>query len=320
MAATQSHDGNQRPEPNDHIVSKGWQFNFANALHQVAVADVASCRIVRDDRPIKKNFAERGFMTHTDADGGRSRDADEVVRAIERIVLNQVRDIAVEFRITEEHREAVIELFSIHLVRSQAFRDSQFALINEMEPEFMRDYPNDPKVLERFRYHLGRLPYPGEVASMVARWFARQRSGDVVFDTIESNINNIKRVLGKWHLQVVGNGERLPGFVLGDVPVVHADLISQRFGFRDGLAVGDANVIMAPLSPRVLVCFANQERRPMTLTTKQSVRTLNSMTIRVALREVACHPNDAADLQRACQSVDDDLPRGPDLVVKARPR
>ncbi len=305
-------------QPNDHIVSRGWQKNFANELHQVAVLDILARRVVPRDRPIKNNFAERGFMTYVSPSGEVLRDADKAFQQIERRVLNKVREVGVRSRVTDDHREAVVQLFTIHLVRSQAFRDSQFAVLNKAEPDFVRDWPKNPKLLEKYQLHLGRLPYPGEVEALVMQWFAAQRSGGVVFESLDHSIDTIVNVLRKWQLQVVACPDSLPGFVLGDVPVVHANLALKKFGFRDGLAVGDADVIMAPISRRVLVCFSKEPRRPATITTKQSLRTLNSLTFRVARREVACHPHDGADAQRACASLEHDLPRGALLTVKAR--
>ena len=319
MAAAEPND-DPYDEPNDHIVSKGWQKSFANDTHQVAVVDTATCQVVQRDRPIKNNFAERGFMTQIGPNGEALRNADRVFQKIERRVLNKVREIAVDHYVTDEHRDAVVQLFTIHLVRSQAFRDSQFSLLDRVEPEFVRDYPRSPEVLEKYQRHFGRLPFPGEVEAIVMQWFATQRAGGVVFDSIKHSIDTIDRVLRKWHLQVVQSPTSLPGFILGDVPVIHASLQARKFGFRDGLAVGDADVIMAPIGRRVMVCFAPHEKRPTTLTTKQSVRTLNALTIRVARQEVACHPDDGADVQRACRSINSDLASGPDLVVKARPR
>ena len=52
---------------NDHWVSRGYQQNFADAQKRIAILDIASCRIVTTDRPIKSNFRERGFTTYLDA-------------------------------------------------------------------------------------------------------------------------------------------------------------------------------------------------------------------------------------------------------------
>ena len=52
-----------------HLVSRGYQQNFANAEKRVAVIDARSGRLVASDRPIKSNFAAPGFITHLDATG-----------------------------------------------------------------------------------------------------------------------------------------------------------------------------------------------------------------------------------------------------------
>lgn len=191
MAAAEPND-DPSDEPNDHIVSKGWQKNFANDTHQVTVVDVATCQVVQRDRPIKNNFAERGFMTQIGPNGEALRNADKVFQKIERRVLNKVREIAVDHRITDELRDAVVQLFTIHLVRSQAFRDSQFSLLDKVEPEFVRDYPRSPEVLEKYQRHFGRLPYPGEVEAIVMQWFATRRAGGVAFDSIKHSIDTIE--------------------------------------------------------------------------------------------------------------------------------
>ena len=57
-------------------------------------------------------------------------------------------------------------------------------------------------------------------------------------------------VLNRFHLQVIEIPDHLPGLVIGDTPVVHALTSSNQYGFRDRLALGDANLIVGPLTAR----------------------------------------------------------------------
>ena len=288
----------------------GWQQNFANEEHRVAVVDVHAGRTIDRSRPIKNNFVEVGFMTNIGPDGRAFRDADEAFKRIERRVLNQIRDIRVGRTITNAHRDAVADLFTIHLIRSDAFRESQMSILDQLEPDASDDYPNRAEVHERFLHTLGRPPYPGEVRRMVQAWFDRQRAGQVYFDSLTHTISTIRGLLRGCNLQIAETDDSMPGFIIGDVPVVHADLATRRFGFRDGLAVGDANLIMAPLSRRVAVFLtASPTTTTATIKTRKLQRQLNALSVRVARYEVACHPADGAEAQRVCNNPDW-LPQG----------
>lgn len=108
----------------------------------------------------------------------------------------------------------------------------------------------------------------------------------------------IRDMLAKFHLQVIETDERLPGFILGDVPVVHALLATQRFGFRDRLALGDSDFVAGPISRRVAVLFT-KDRLPHTrVQTKRLVSKFNVMTLFAADREVARHPDDTRSLRQ----------------------
>src|SRR6266545_4365299 len=94
-------------------------------------------------------------------------------------------------------------------------------------------------------------------------------------------------------MQVIWSQPPLPGFILGDVPVVHAQVDTERFGWRDLLAIGDANLIIGPLTRRVAVCFS-ATRVPYTqLKTRRLVDLMNSLIWKGSLAQVACHPEDS---------------------------
>jgi hypothetical protein len=52
-----------------HLVSKGYQRNFAGDEHRVAVLDSRSGQLVNNGRPIKSNFTAPGYNSHVSVDG-----------------------------------------------------------------------------------------------------------------------------------------------------------------------------------------------------------------------------------------------------------
>lgn len=123
--------------------------------------------------------------------------------------------------------------------------------------------------------------------------------------------------LSKLYVQVITASDRLRtsdqspiGFALGDIPVVHADTKTGRYGFRDGLAVMDANFIAGPLTRTTAAVLTVRPERPADLVVKKKLQTLNAVFIRAAMGEVACHPDDALELRRMFRNLHR-LPPGP---------
>ena len=288
---------------NDHIVSRGWQQNIAEG-HELAVLDVVTGNVVAESRPIKSNFAELDYMTYTDTEGNAVRDVDEAFTKIERKVLNKVREITVS-NCSTDHRDAVAELFGIHIVRSRAMRASKLRLLAEHGHEIAADLESNVEVQEKFLAVLGRPPHPGEILQMARDWEQNQIGTNEYF---VENLPHFQRVirdmLAKYHLQVVEAAPTLPGFVIGDVPVVHALLGSQRFGFRDRLAIGDSDYVAAPISRRIAVLFTVDRLPHRVIRTKKLMSQFNVMSVLAADREVACHPDDVMPLKRLWRSRD----------------
>ena len=94
----------------------------------------------------------------------------------------------------------------------------------------------------------------------------------------------------------------------GDTPVVHAALGGGRYGFRDRLALGDASFIIGPPTRTTAACFSACALRPELIKTRKRVDAINAVFLRAALREVACHPDDARAVRQARSRLDR-LPR-----------
>jgi hypothetical protein len=284
----------------------------------VSIVDAATGVSIDPERPIKSNFAEAGYMTQVDERGQQNRDTDRLFHKIERRIFERVREVRPR-HCDAEHRDAVIELCTIHLLRTQDFRDAQLRVLARFEAEAVEDFGGWLMVHQWFMLKTGvPPPPPGLIESWKDMWMNRQRAGAVFFESTQHRINNIDTQLHRWHLQVVEIDPTLPGLALGDNPVVHADLATRRFGFRDELAVGDASIIMAPLSRRVAVFFSSEPQAPVAIQTHKLLDQLNALTARNARSEVACHPDDTRRVQRVCRDVKRYLPPGGHLEVRRR--
>jgi len=108
----------------------------------------------------------------------------------------------------------------------------------------------------------------------------------------------IREMFDEWTVQVIAVEPPLPGFVLGDIPVVHADTKCGRYGFRDRLAIGDADLIIGPLTRRTAALMTSTGTRDTTLRVKKQVQVINALFWRAARAEVACHPEDVVESRR----------------------
>ena len=288
---------------NDHWVSRGYQNNFASADKRVAVLDVATGRIAETDRPTKRNFAEVGFTSFVAAD----RAVDDLERgfaAIERAVLNQIRSVSARNRGPDLHA-AIANLFAIHLVRSPSYK----AFSKRIEAGFRDDgvaaMANDRRLPAMFEAQFGRPAASGELHEIALEQYDKLTSDPYTpAESMARQHNKIAEKLSGFHVQVIEIDPTLPGLVIGDTPIVHADVEAGRYGFRDSLALGDASLIVGPLTRRTAACFSAKPLAPVTIRTHKVLDALNAVFIRAATAEVACHPDDALRLQQVAGRLD----------------
>lgn len=114
--------------------------------------------------------------------------------------------------------------------------------------------------------------------------------------------NSIATMLDHHFIQIVESAPDLPGFVLADVPILHADTATNRIGFRGQVSVGDADLVCGPLTRRTVVFFTAKRLPPLMIRTKKKVDEINNLFVHSALKEVACHPSDRLTLQRLTRS------------------
>jgi hypothetical protein len=209
--------------PGHHLVSRGLQRNFA-PNHRVAVIDVSTGAVIDSCRAIKSNQRVEGFNSYQGPDGRLVHELEDEWARIERVALNRVRELE-RRKATQEHRAAVIELFAMHLVRSQAFEDSRRNISDILREEEPPKYEDEEALRRAFAAGYGRPPQPGEIAALArSQLNGMESSRRARVDSMVRNYNGIADRLSKYSIQLVTIvDDRLPGFLLGDVPVVHAD-------------------------------------------------------------------------------------------------
>jgi hypothetical protein len=266
--------------PRDHWVSRGYQQNFASfPKKRVAIFDVRVGRVVDDKRPIKSNFREQGFTTFLEA-GVPNDLLEKAFASVESRVLNEIRTVSATRRRPQQKAD-VANLFAIHLVRSPAFKSFHTHIGQTYRSRDVPAVASEQQVVERFEAIDGHPPGEGELLQLTLRAYD-EMIGDPMHlvttmirqhDAMAEMLNRFHLQvveLNRFHLQVVELSPGLPGFVIGDTPVVHAQLGAGRYGFRDQLALGDADFIIGPLTRTTAACFTVRPLPAARVTTRRS--------------------------------------------------
>ncbi|MGQ0433394.1 MAG: DUF4238 domain-containing protein [Microthrixaceae bacterium] len=300
----------------DHWVSRGYQANFADAEKRVAILDVRGGRIVDARKAIKSNFREVGFTTFLDA-GVPNDLLERAFAAVERSVLNEIRAVSASRR-GPKQKAAVANLFAIHLVRSPSFKAFHAQISDEFRQTGIANIATDPSLPARFETDRGRPPRDGELLALTAAQYDEMASSPLsLVQAMVRQHDQMAEKLNSFHMQTVELDNDLPGFVLGDTPIVHADTRQDRYGFRDRLALGAADLITGPLTRRTAVCFTLKRLPHTVIRTRKMVDAINAIVLRAAQAEVACHPDDAHALSQLPGRLDR-LP--PQLLTAGNPR
>lgn len=278
------------PGANHHLVSRSYQQNFASADKRVSVISTATGDVVDRGRAIKSNFALPGFNDVESIDGGHDASLEAAFGSIERPVMDQIRRVRPGYA-GPDQRAAVAQHFAMHLVRSEPYRAMHDDIVEQLRASEGPKYESNPDVFERA---FGRAPSSDEVATIVSRCLDEMTAGNrSVAQSTARQYVRIADKLNSLRMQILWiDGDDLPGFILGDVPVVHALVGSDRYGFRDKLAIGDADLIVGPLTRRTAVCFTMARDPTTRIRTRKLVDTINAVFWRAAESKVACHPDD----------------------------
>ncbi|WP_285601368.1 DUF4238 domain-containing protein [Kineosporia sp. NBRC 101731] len=286
-----------------HLVSKGYQANFADGKF-LTILDSLTGNIVETRRSIESNWRKTDFLTVQPTDGNANDSLERRFSRDEKKVLNQIRLIE-KPTISDQQRASLDLLAAIHLVRSESYAVRHEQVSREYLENCVPEFMSHPEIEHRFLASNGRQPNDDELESLIAQQARKLlNSPDLLANSIRHGRRSLPNLFSQWKVQLVTSPPHLPGFVLADQPVVHAQRYKNRFGFKAGLAVGDADLVMAPIHRRLLACYTHKALFNATLSTKQRWSMVNAALCRNALTEVACHPDDAREVKSLIRNID----------------
>jgi Protein of unknown function (DUF4238) len=102
-----------------HLVSKGYQKNFADERQRVSVVEARTGKLVEPLRPTKRNWAEDHWNSFEEG-GTQNPHLENEFARIEAKVMRSIREVSAT-NVTPREKAAIVNLFAIHLVRSKSF-------------------------------------------------------------------------------------------------------------------------------------------------------------------------------------------------------
>ena len=287
-----------------HLVSAGYQRNFADN-NCVGILDAKTGVILEGRKSVKVNWRIDDFLSVVADDGQVDDSLEKDFAQDERVILNRVRELDASRQPTQDQKTALDILAAIHLLRSESFRDRQAEVVEAWAAGSALTFASNPDLKRRFRAEKGRHPRRGELETIVARQATDlSNAPDRLATGIRNGVPKIRELLEKWSVQFVDIDPCLPGLVLADHPVLHGQRSQGRFGFKGAGAVGDADTIIVPIRRHLAACYCPSPLRPATVRTKKSLEWINSLLIRGAVKEVACHPLDVMATARLIRNLD----------------
>lgn len=295
----------EKPRRRQHLVSKGYQRNFAADNTWVTVLDSSTGQILCPRRSIGANWRIDDFISVIFPDGSVDDALEREFGERERVFLRLVRQIQLNHPVSAANKAALDDLAAVHLARNSAFQVAHQRIVRGTMEQVWPRLAQDQRLLSRFTQQWGRAPEPGELEAIVAS------TGDAFVSSPDFFTSGVQRVaegllplFAKWTVQLVGCADNLPGFVLADNPVVHGKRGEGLFGFLHAGAIGDADIMAVPISRRLVAFYCRSHSPDILIRTKKSLQWVNSLLLRVAQREVLCHPDDAQETSRLIQNID----------------
>lgn len=297
------------PRRKQHLVSKGYQANFALA-GRVAILDARTGRVIDSKRSIKENWRTQDFLSVISDAGIVDDTLEREFAQQEQFFLNAVRDIRAFWPPTAHQKRALDALTAVHLARSAAFAAAHAELAQSSVAITVGRLVHDERALNAFRRDRGREPEAGELEAVIETTATAFR-GDprLLLHGIRRVSTGVTGILARLSVQLVALDVRLPGFLLADVPVLHGRRDEGVFGFREPVAVGDADIIVIPIQRRLAAFYTADPLPDLNVKTKKGWSWINALLAHGAATEVACHPDDAPDVSRLLRQLDRYPPR-----------
>jgi Protein of unknown function (DUF4238) len=285
-------------------VSKGYQRNFADEVW-LSILDVHTGAVINPRQSIKSNWRVPDFLSVKGAEEEVDDALEREFAKDERVILNVVRDIRPFTKLASEQRRALDRLTVIHLVRSLSFQQKHAAVVTRFLSDDAPNIARNPELAARFERERGRKPNDGELEALVAEQAQELAAApDLLAGGVRRGASVLDQLLARWTVQLVGVDETLPGLVLADHPVLHGQRAWGRFGFHSAGAIGDSDIILVPIRRHVAACYSASQLPDVRINTRNGVHWINSLLIRGADKEVACHPDDAMPTSRLIRNLD----------------
>lgn len=295
----------ENPRRRQHLVSRGYQRNFAADNTWVSVLDVHTGQTIYAKRSIGVNWRVADFVSVISPDGTVDDALEREIGERERVFLRVVREIRLNQSVVPEQKAALDELAAVHLARNSAFKVAHQKVVRRTLEQEWPKLAQDERLTLRFARQWGRPPEPGELEAIVASvGNAFVSSPDLFITGVQRAANGIRPILAKWRVQLVGCADNLPGFILSDNPVVHGKRSQAQFGFLHAGAIGDADMIVVPIRRRLVAFYSWRKLPDVLIQTKKSLQWVNAILMQVAQREVLCHPEDAQETSRLIRNLD----------------
>jgi len=296
-----------QPDPlteRHHLVTRGYQQNFADDQKRIAVVSTSTGKVIDAARPIKSNFVAPGYTAHVTPSGEAVATLEHEFAKVERSMTDQIRRASPTY-LGETTRQAIITLFAMHLVRSPSFLATHERIAQEVVEERVPRLIEREGLLQNYRQQFGASATVTEMQNHVRDLWAEMLEGNRMHvDGMIRQYNTLLDYLSRFHIQLLTVGIPDYGFVLSDVPVVHANTAAKRYGFRDGLGVAEADLFIGPLTRTTAALFSCHRERHETFRVKKKLDRINAVFVRAANAEIACHPADALALTRLWRRLD----------------
>ena len=214
---------------------------------------------------------------------------DEWGDKVERHVLPRVRALIEGARGLEE-REAAKVLAALHFARSYAYEDAHRRIAEMVMARVGPDMAADPAAVAAYVEKTGRTPGPGDIEATVTAAMEQIQDDRTFF--VQGMVRAYKGALKLFEpLSVQLLVARGPvGFVTSDTPFVYTDKMARRFGLRDRLALGDAELNFMALGSRLGMQLVSAKAPPDDRLNANQVKELNNTMWRASERYLVCHP------------------------------
>ena len=149
-----------------HLVSKGYQKNFADAKQRLSILDARNGDAVEMLRPTKRNWVENDWNSFIDDSGIVNPHLELEFSRVEASAMRSIREVTIQGP-TPRQKGAIISLFAMHLARSRSFVSFRDEIYDSALPGIVGKLTRDQRLIKGFEARLGRQPADGELLDFI---------------------------------------------------------------------------------------------------------------------------------------------------------